>query len=97
MGRFLFGFLLGGATVFFSLHYHVVRAEDGVQFVPKVTSTFSETYVDIRSYGLGDWMEHPNLALALERDGKSELLRGAAKQSIGNAVEGVLDSAFGNQ
>jgi len=35
----LLGFVLGGASVAGALQYHVVQTTEGLQFIPKVTST----------------------------------------------------------
>ena len=90
MGRFLMGFVMGGAVVLGALRYHVVRAEDGVHLVPKMGATRSETYVDIRTYTPQDWSNHPAVAAALVRDGKGNLVRGAAVESLWNGAEGML-------
>jgi hypothetical protein len=90
MGRFLLGFVIGGLTVLGALRYHVVRAEDGVHLVPKMGATLSETYVDIRNYTPQDWSNHPAVAAALVRDGKGNLVQGAAVESLWNSAEGML-------
>ncbi len=92
MGRFILGFVIGGATVLGALRYHVVRAEDGVHLVPKMSATLSETYIDIRQFGTKDWSAHPAVAAALVRDGKGNLMRGAAVDSLWNGAEGMLKS-----
>jgi len=97
MGRFLIGFVLGGVLVYVSLHYHVVRARDGVHLVAKATSTFSQTYVDIRTFGVSDWADNAELAIAIQNAGKGDLLREQAVEAIGNAVQDVFDSSFGNR
>jgi hypothetical protein len=96
-GTFILGFLLGGATVFGSLHYHVVRANDGVHFIPKMSSTFTETLVDIRSFGFEEWNQHRSLAFAIQQAGKTELLQGVALQPVQNAVDGMRDILSGNR
>jgi hypothetical protein len=90
MGRFLIGFVVGGATVLGALRYHVVRAGDGVHIVPKMSATLSETYVDIRQYSPQDWTSHPAVAAALVRAGKGNLVQGAAVDSLWNGAEGLL-------
>jgi hypothetical protein len=90
IGTFFLGFLIGGAVVYSSLHYHVVRAGDGIHFVPKVASTFSETYVDVRHFSVEDWNEHRALAAALTQAGKTDILRGAVVQPLHDAVDGFI-------
>ena len=38
-GSFLTGVIVGGILVFGSQRYHVLRAEDGIHFVPKMTAS----------------------------------------------------------
>ena len=92
MARFIMGFIVGGATVLGALRYHVVRAADGVHFVPKMSATLSETYVDIRQYTPQEWSNHQAVAAALIRDGKGNLVQGAAVDSLWNGAEGLLKS-----
>lgn len=93
LGAFVFGFLLGGAVVFGSLHYHVVRAEDGMHVIRKQTTSFSQTYVDIRNYGYSDWAENQGLAFAIQQS-NPELLQGIASGTVQNAVGGAVNDAF---
>jgi hypothetical protein len=90
IGTFFLGFLVGGVVVYTSLHFHIVRATEGLHFVPKVTSTFSETYVDVRDFGLDDWSQHPALVAALTQAGKTSILQGAITQPIQQAAEGLI-------
>lgn len=94
VGIFVTGFVLGGAVVYGSLHYHIVRADDGLHPVPKISSTFSETYVDIRSFSFEDWNEHRHLAQALIQANKSDLMKGVATAALQDAVGGAVDGAF---
>ena len=95
VGTFIFGFLLGGVFVFSTLHYHLIRAEDGMHVVAKTTSTFSETYVDIRSFGPDEWYGHRQVAEAIHQAGKTELLQGFVTNPIQNAVGGAIQSVNG--
>jgi len=92
IGTFIFGAVAGGLCVLGALRYHVVKAEDGFHFVPKMSATLSETYVDVRDFGPGDWTEHPTVTAAIVRDGKSHLIKGAAVDSLFGSVENMLQS-----
>ncbi len=92
MFKFFVGFLLGGICVLGSLKYHVLHAEDGLHLVPKMGATFSETYVDVREFGPGDWSKRPAVTAAVVRSGKSHLMKGAAVDSLFDGVEGFLKS-----
>jgi hypothetical protein len=83
---FLLGCVVGGILVTMALKFHVVRAASGWHFVPKVQAEFAGTYVDIRSFGFQQWQEHPQLALAIGRAGKQELLGEAAQQAARDSM-----------
>lgn len=97
LGTFCLGFLVGGAVVYSSLHYHVVRANDGVHFIPKVSSTFSETYVDVREFGFQEWSDRAALAAAISAAGKAEIMQGTITQPINRAVEGFMERVSSGQ
>lgn len=92
LGTFVAGFLLGGGTVFFTLHYHIVRANDGIHMVPKFSSTFAESYVDIRAFGYQEWTDHHELAVAITKAGKTDLLQGIAVAPLQNAVDNIFNT-----
>ena len=87
-------FLLGMATGAVLLHaatlYHFVRASDGVHFIAKQPARLSETYVDIRSFKITDWAEHPQLASALVQANQQHLIgesaAGAFRESVNQAL-----------
>ena len=92
LGTFILGFILGGISIYFALHYHVVRAADGLHPVPKISSKFSELYVDITDFGYQDWREHHELAIAITKAGKTHLLQGVAIGPLQNAVDSLFNS-----
>jgi hypothetical protein len=54
-GSFVTGSVLGGALVYGSLCWHVLRTDDGYEFVRKTSGDFAETYVDVRNFSMSDW------------------------------------------
>jgi hypothetical protein len=84
---FLFGCIVGGIIATAALKYHVVRADDGLHVVPKAQAQFAHAYVDIRQFGFDQWQAHPDVALALARAGKMELLGDAAQQSLRQSAD----------
>jgi hypothetical protein len=90
VGTFFLGFLVGGAVVYTSLHYHIVRANDGVHFIPKMTSSFSETYVDVRHFSVQDWADRVSLSTAVTAAGKSQMMHGSLVQPMHQAVDGFM-------
>ena len=71
----LAGFLVGGAAVFGSLKYHILRTPDGFAVVPKLSSTFEDTYVDTRQFGVTDWIGHRALVGAIVQAKRENLLQ----------------------
>jgi hypothetical protein len=90
MGRFttfLSGFLLGGVVTYLAMHYHIVHAEAGVEFVPKVIPNLHDVYVDIREFEISDWEQHRNLAAALIKAEKSELIGESAERQLRDSLD----------
>jgi hypothetical protein len=87
LSSFLLGCVVGGILVTTALKSHVVRATSGWHVVPKVQAQFADTYVDIRTFGFEQWRAHPQLAVALGRAGKHELLGEAAEQSVRDSMD----------
>jgi hypothetical protein len=95
LGYFFFGVIIGAASVFVSLKYHVVRAADGHHLVAKLSAEFSGTYVDIRSFGFDDWAQHQTLAAAITKAGKAYLLKQSTVDSFTEKVNDYLDIKIG--
>lgn len=89
---FLFGFIVGGVCVFGGQKYHIVVAHDGTHLVPKMDVTFSDAFVDVREFTANDWRQHPALAAAIVRDGKSHILQGAVIDTLGSGAEQFLQT-----
>lgn len=90
LGTFIFGLIVGALLLYGALHYHVVRAPDGLHVVPKSDATLARTYVDIRDFRAKDWLENPELAAAIVADDQEELLRSAADQTLKNSLDRLL-------
>jgi hypothetical protein len=85
MGMATGAMLLHGATM-----YHVVRAGDGVHFIPKQPPRLAETYVDIRTYSVDDWSEHTQLASAIVQAGQQQLLGESAVGTVREKINELL-------
>ncbi|MGE0610598.1 MAG: hypothetical protein AB7O62_26145 [Pirellulales bacterium] len=90
-GALVFGVLVGAAAVYGALNFHILQTDAGVQFVRKSESNFKDTYVDTRQFGVGDWIDHPQLAEDLVRAGKQDIMSDAAAESL----EQGFSRAFG--
>lgn len=94
LGSFIVGVAVGGVACYTGLKYHVVRAEDGFHFIPKLQAQFDEAYVDIRQFTITDWNEHRGLAVALTQSDKAYLMQDSANESFRQSVDGVLKGLF---
>lgn len=93
MGRlwtFFWGMVVGAILLYGAMNYHVVNTHDGLQVVPKTTASLGDTYVDIRGFGIDDWAEHRDLAMALIKADKGELLGDAAISTVRETLEAWL-------
>jgi hypothetical protein len=82
LNSFFLGLLAGAALTYFALGYHVLRTKDGFEVIRKTTPTFAQSYVDVRTFDGGAWTERPELAAAVMKAGKEELLGDAALESL---------------
>jgi hypothetical protein len=89
-GPFLCGAVVGGGAVFASLSYHFVNTKDGLQTIPKLQPTFSETYVDARQFSAADWQQRKALTAAVLRANKGAIIGDAVVDQAVQAVQGWL-------
>ncbi len=68
--------VVGAALLFIAMHYHIVRSEDGVYVVAKISNNLSDVYVDTREYSLSDWNSHKPLAAAIMKSDHAALSTG---------------------
>jgi phytoene/squalene synthetase len=94
MRQFLLGMICGAALLFVAMHYHVVRGNDGVVLVPKISNNLSDVYVDIREYQLSDWKEHKPLAAAIMKSSQAHLIEDSAHRAFGDSMRGLVDGLF---
>ncbi len=94
MGRltsFLTGAFVGATIMVLAMKFHYVHADDGFHVVPKLTSSMSDTYADIRDYGISDWNEHRLLLAALVKAEKSHVVKDKNLDAIGKKFTNALD------
>lgn len=96
MWKFLGGLILGAGLMYSALNFHLVRGQNGVFMVSKVTSDLSDVYVDIRGFTLEDWKRHKPLAAAIIKSDRSEVLDDATLNGFRENVHAVVDRLFSN-
>jgi len=80
------GFIAGIAALLVVQQYHIVRAEQGFHFVPRVSAGYDDIYVDIREFGFTDWKDHQGLSMALVKSNKEDLLKASAVNSVHDSI-----------
>jgi hypothetical protein len=93
LSTFIFGMAVGGLLVYVALNYHLIHANDGVHMIPKVNATLAGAYVDIRQFGPGDWTERPEIAMAIFRAERGDLMGAAATDSLQTGIDRLLAPA----
>lgn len=91
LGPFLLGVVVGGALTYGASSYHVLRSDDGFDFIPKAGCNFSDIYVDIRGFEPQDWAEHKELVLALMKAQRSDLLKDSTSAHLRRTIDGWLN------
>ena len=97
MSRFLFGMITGAALLFVAMHFHIVRGQDGVYVVPKISNNLSDIYVDTREFSLSDWNAHKPLAAAIMQSEQTHLLEGSSLSSFRDRVGELVSGLFSDQ
>ena len=87
---FLLGLAVGGAAVYGAERYHVLRTNQGFETVPKLSASFSDTYVDVREFTASDWAGHQGLAADVLRAHKEYLIKDAVVDQVRQKVDGLL-------
>ena len=97
MSRFVFGMICGAGMLYVAMHYHVVRGNEGVFLVSKISNNLSDVYVDISNFELSDWQEHKPLAAAMLRSNKAHLLEDASLTGFNSSVSSMVNGLFSKQ
>ena len=84
------GMVVGAGLLYGASHYHLVHATDGLHFIAKTNSQLADTYVDIRAFTFTDWANHPNLAAALMRADRADLVENAAAGALNKGIDRIL-------
>jgi hypothetical protein len=84
---FFLGMVTGGVLIYAALNFHLIRAQDGLHFVRKMEPQIAATYVDIRGFTFVDWKTHTDVAAALVRAEKTELMQSAASDALNQSLD----------
>ena len=87
---FLLGMIAGAGLLYAALHFHVIKADDGLHFVAKTKPRLTSTYVDIRGFTISDWTENPALLQALLQSNKPDLVDSATTDALRGGLENIL-------
>lgn len=87
---FVLGMITGAALLHVATNYHIVRANDGMHLIAKQPARLSETYVDIRSFGVNEWANHAQLASALVQANQQQLVTNSAAGALNEAVHQAI-------
>ncbi|NND99516.1 MAG: hypothetical protein HKN47_19550 [Pirellulaceae bacterium] len=79
------------------MHYHVVRSQEGVVLVPKISNNLSDIYVDVREFDLVKWKQHKPLAAAIVQSNQAHLLEDSSLRTFGKTIRGLVDGLFRNE
>ena len=90
LSTFFFGMVAGGLLIYAALNYHLIQAKDGLHLIPKTDATLACTYADIRNFGPSDWAQHPEIAMALFKADRTDLLESAASTSLQTGIDRLL-------
>jgi hypothetical protein len=74
LGTFFFGIVLGCMLTLGAQSYHVIRTSEGFKLLPKRHVTLSDTYLDVRGWGVGDWSQHPDVLWSLAQNKRDDIL-----------------------
>jgi hypothetical protein len=90
LSTFIFGMVVGGLLIYLALNYHLIHAKDGIHLVPKTSATLAATYVDVRNFGPADWANHQDVALAIYKADRGELMRSITGDTLLNGLDRIL-------
>ena len=68
------GVVLGAVLTIGAQSYHVIHTKEGLKFVAKRNATLSDTYVDVREWGVTEWSKHPDLMWTLAQNDRKDIL-----------------------
>lgn len=95
ISSFLLGVVAGALLIGAAMNFHLVRSDDGILMIPKLTKGLHDPYADIREFTLDDWQQHRPLAAALVQANKSDLLADSSLHNFRRSIDGVIEGLLG--
>ncbi len=97
ISSFFAGMVVGAVLLFVAMQFYVVRANDGLHFIPKLAAKLENPYVDIRKFTLNDWQNRQPLAVAIMKANQGNLMQDSALGGFKQAAQKTLDQISGKK
>ena len=91
LSSFVLGIGAGVVGLYLTMHFTVVRANDGFHFVPKIAAKIEVPYEDVRTFTLAKWQRKQALALSLLRANKGYIMQDQSLLSFKQSSQKMLD------
>lgn len=87
---FLIGLACGIATLYVVMHFTVVRANDGLHWIPKLNAKLDLPYEDVRDFKAEHWQRRPALTMSILRARKGYMIDDRTKFQFQQATQQVV-------
>lgn len=90
---FLVGIACGIALLYVTMHFTVVRANDGFHWIPKVNAKLDIPYEDVRDFKTEHWQRRPSLTMSILKARKGYLMDERSVETFKRTTKGMLGQA----
>ena len=91
VSSFALGLIVGVLGLYITMHFSLVRAQDGYHVIPKIAAKVEVPYTDIRNFPLENWQRKQSLALAILKANKGHLLQDQSLIGFRQSTQRTLD------
>lgn len=91
VSSFALGLIVGVLGLYITMHFSLVRAQDGYHVIPKIAAKVDVPYTDIRNFTLENWQRKQSLALAILKANKGHLLQDQSLIEFRESTQRTLD------
>ena len=91
VSSFAFGLIVGVLGLYITMHFSLVRAQDGYHLIPKIAAKVDVPYTDIRNFTLENWQRKQSLALSILKANKGHLLQDQSLIGFRQSTQRTLD------